>query len=305
MGAPSKTGACAPGLHWAMFRCVRSVACIEGIADHEPFLRVLAQIPCALRCRFRNARDHRAASGRKHRKGAPSLPAAQRCVQSGQSVDRRWPRQSLRNGAMGSRRQLCAGMRRGVQDRARWNGNPLVRLCRRRRRSVSVRGSAQERERRCVWYHVRLLRRVRTVFKLAPDGKETVLHTFRGGNDGFITWSTPVAGQNGNLFGTTEFGANKACLNGLGCGIVFEVTPKGKETALYTFQGSPDGGNPVAGLARDSEGNLYGTTVEGGAACSESEYGCGTVFEVTPSAPKPCSTVSRAAATDIAPKTTC
>jgi uncharacterized repeat protein (TIGR03803 family) len=121
-----------------------------------------------------------------------------------------------------------------------------------------------------------------TVFKLASNGKETVLHSFQGGSDGLIPWSTLVADKDGNLYGTTEFGANAGCLNGLGCGIVFKIAPKGEETVLYTFQGSPDGGNSVAGLTRDSEGNLYGTTAEGGATCSESEYGCGTVFELTP-----------------------
>jgi uncharacterized repeat protein (TIGR03803 family) len=43
-------------------------------------------------------------------------------------------------------------------------------------------------------------------------------------------------------------------------------------TVLYSFTGGADGGSPYAGLIRDSAGNLYGTTL-GGGAC-----GNGTVF---------------------------
>lgn len=55
---------------------------------------------------------------------------------------------------------------------------------------------------------------------------------------------------------------------------------------LYTFQNSgPNGDAPLAGLLRDSSGNLYGLTTEGGdtslSACNH--YGCGTLFKLTPS----------------------
>jgi uncharacterized repeat protein (TIGR03803 family) len=48
----------------------------------------------------------------------------------------------------------------------------------------------------------------------------------------------------------------------------------GKETVLYSFAGKPDGGDPLAGLVRDRAGNLYGTTLYGGASDN------GTVFEL-------------------------
>ncbi len=54
------------------------------------------------------------------------------------------------------------------------------------------------------------------------------------------------------------------------------------ETVLYTFQNMPDGAYPKAGVIVDSEGNLYGTTSEGGIACQQSQDGCGTVFKITP-----------------------
>jgi len=51
----------------------------------------------------------------------------------------------------------------------------------------------------------------------------------------------------------------------------------GTYSLLYSFQCSPDGEYPEAGLVRDTSGNLYGTTYEGG------QFGYGTVVEVTPS----------------------
>jgi uncharacterized repeat protein (TIGR03803 family) len=52
----------------------------------------------------------------------------------------------------------------------------------------------------------------------------------------------------------------------------------GKETVLYSFipGGSGEGANPSSGLLRDVAGNLYGTTVYGGA------FDDGVVFKLTP-----------------------
>ena len=51
---------------------------------------------------------------------------------------------------------------------------------------------------------------------------------------------------------------------------------------LYSFRGATDGAGPSGGLLRDKAGNLYGTTSGGGSSsCYE---GCGTVFELSPSA---------------------
>src|SRR5271166_3073027 len=51
-------------------------------------------------------------------------------------------------------------------------------------------------------------------------------------------------------------------------------------SVLYTFTGSPDGAGPDAGLVRDAQGNLYGTTAGGGDLGCLAPYGCGTVFKV-------------------------
>jgi len=106
-----------------------------------------------------------------------------------------------------------------------------------------------------------------TVFKLTPTGQETILHSFSDGTDG----GSPQAGlllAGGKLYGTTEVGGDASCINdGHGCGVVFEMTTKGKETVLYSFDGgtgNDDGDYPYGGVIRDSTGNLYGTTHYGG-----------------------------------------
>ena len=122
------------------------------------------------------------------------------------------------------------------------------------------------------------------LFRLTPKGKETVLHNFcaQVGNhcaDGAEPQGRLILDQNENLYGTTFTGG--AFGAGSGGGVVFKLTPKGKETVLYSFcaQGGnycTDGADPYAGLTFDRKGNLYGTTSAGGA------HGLGVVFKLTP-----------------------
>jgi uncharacterized repeat protein (TIGR03803 family) len=111
-----------------------------------------------------------------------------------------------------------------------------------------------------------------TVFALTPPaaGKtewtETVLNDFTGGSDGADPVSGLIADEAGNLYGTASRGGSSQC----SCGTVFELSPPahGQTTwrlaVLHSFDGAPDGANPVAGLVADAEGNLYGTTETGG-----------------------------------------
>ncbi len=128
------------------------------------------------------------------------------------------------------------------------------------------------------------------VFKLAPSSSglwtETILHSFpaNGDADGFNPEASLTLDPSGNLFSTTFQGGIGACTSGFGdivtgCGIVFELQPSGDNwTAImlheFAYNGI-DGQQPMAGLARDSAGHLYGTTTFGGA------HGAGTVFEIT------------------------
>jgi uncharacterized repeat protein (TIGR03803 family) len=126
------------------------------------------------------------------------------------------------------------------------------------------------------------------VFKLDPTGKETVLYSFTGGADGNAPYAGVIRDSAGNLYGTTVFGgpypAN--CPHPTppqpGCGVVFKLDPTGKETVLHGFTGGLDGANPVAGLIRDSAGNLYGTTFDGGLPITGKVYRVGVVFKLDP-----------------------
>ncbi len=59
-----------------------------------------------------------------------------------------------------------------------------------------------------------------------------------------------------------------------------------KEQVLYSFQGGSDGEMPAGGVVFDKSGNLYGTTVGGGADNCAPIAACGTVFELSPPAKK-------------------
>ncbi len=117
------------------------------------------------------------------------------------------------------------------------------------------------------------------VFKLSPGGTYTVLHSFSRGSDGRFPLAGLVADSSGNLYGTTDEGGGSGC-GGVGCGVVFKLSPGGTETVLHSFSGGSDGSVPNGGLIADSSGNLYGTTEEGGTGCLGN--GCGTVFKLSP-----------------------
>jgi uncharacterized repeat protein (TIGR03803 family) len=120
-----------------------------------------------------------------------------------------------------------------------------------------------------------------TVFKITPSGTLTTLYSFcaqSGCTDGYYPNAGLVQATNGDLYGTTAYGPNCPGV-GPGCGTVFKITPNGALTTLYSFGSQSGGGtNPTAGLVQASNGDFYGTTLNGGAG------GNGTVFKITPSA---------------------
>jgi hypothetical protein len=109
---------------------------------------------------------------------------------------------------------------------------------------------------------------------------QTVLYTFSGGNDGGVPYSSLVMDKEGNFYGTTQQYGDESCTFAyMGCGTVFELSPptSGGEwvyKVLYAFQGYEDGVNPSSQLTLDDDGNLYGTTIMGGAGSNFTNCGC-------------------------------
>ena len=112
------------------------------------------------------------------------------------------------------------------------------------------------------------------VFSMTPDGTETVVYSFKSSPDATGPGAGVIRDDQGNLYGTARH--NGGHLNGA----VFQIAPDGKEKVLWAFNNSPDGSDPMAGLVRDAQGNLYGTTYSGGDR--PHLLGHGTVFQVTP-----------------------
>jgi len=121
------------------------------------------------------------------------------------------------------------------------------------------------------------------VFEISyvPGGRwhYSIIYTFP--NDG-LGGVSPQSGltidKSGDLYGTTYLGGANDC------GVVYELTPNSSghwtETVLYNFGSLPqaaDGCNPLASVVFDHEGNLYGTTSEGGTV---GPYG--VAFELSP-----------------------
>jgi uncharacterized repeat protein (TIGR03803 family) len=112
---------------------------------------------------------------------------------------------------------------------------------------------------------------VGTLFKVTPNGSETVVYTFGATPDGNNPLSSLVIDAENNLYGTTYSGGGSSG----GDGTVFQVNAEGKETILYAFSSTtPGAGNhPSAPLAINSQGDLYGVSYGG-------KKKFGTVFDL-------------------------
>ncbi len=108
-----------------------------------------------------------------------------------------------------------------------------------------------------------------TVFKVDTAGRESVLYSFKGGQDGANPWAGLTMDAAGNLYGTANH-AGGACF----CGTVFQLDTAGTYTVLHTFDGS-DGQYPEAPVIL-LKGALYGITSSGGP-----DSGAGTIFKIT------------------------
>jgi len=131
-----------------------------------------------------------------------------------------------------------------------------------------------------------------TVYELSPSHGSwiyTVLYSFLGGSNGSSPSATLTFDTHGNLYGTTVGGGDPSCdYEGESCGTVFELVHSASgwsQSVLYAFGTSgPNDGWAPRGETLDSNGNVYGTTVNGGPNpnCSSlSPFGYGVVYELS------------------------
>jgi uncharacterized repeat protein (TIGR03803 family) len=118
-----------------------------------------------------------------------------------------------------------------------------------------------------------------TAYKLTTNGAFTALVSF-GGTNGAYPQGRLAQASDGSLYGTTEGGGAYTNPSGYGYGTAFKLTTNGTLTTLFSFSGT-NGVNPQGGLVQGADGNLYGTTVDGGAS------GKGTIFRLNITVPPP------------------
>jgi len=111
-----------------------------------------------------------------------------------------------------------------------------------------------------------------TVFRVAPNGTLATLVNFNVTN-GASPYGHLTLGPDGNFYGTTASGGDNHS------GTIYRMTTNGALTTLVSFSG--DGLNPEAALTLGSDGNFYGTTTGGGSSAVGSNWGYGTIFQVT------------------------
>lgn len=103
--------------------------------------------------------------------------------------------------------------------------------------------------------------------------------------DGDQPFGGLVEDASGDLYGTTSLGGSSAgvCFP-FGCGVVFKLDSAGNYTVMHNFcseANCADGEIAYAGMIQDDSGNLYGTTIYGGAHhIDPNANGGGTIFKV-------------------------
>lgn len=131
-----------------------------------------------------------------------------------------------------------------------------------------------------------------TVFRVTLAGARTILYSFGATpTDGIVPTAALIQADDGNFYGTTASGganhSNHIPRSGGNAGTIFRVTPQGVETVMHSFGAFVgDGVEPLGSLVQASDGDFYGTTIDGGAnSCGVSvdiPNSCGTVFKMTP-----------------------
>ncbi len=127
-----------------------------------------------------------------------------------------------------------------------------------------------------------------TAWRLTLDGTYQVLHSFTAeGDEGYTPVGGLVQASDGHFYGVTDSGGSNRCdyipTVGTNCGTIFRMSQSGEVTTLHSFgQTSDDGSQPTGPLLIARDGNLYGTTTNGGSCFTETQANyCGTVFRIS------------------------
>lgn len=99
---------------------------------------------------------------------------------------------------------------------------------------------------------------------------ETILHAFKGTDDGANPFAGLTQDKDGNFYGAASTGGAS------GYGAIYKIAPDGTYTVLYSFAGGSDGASPLSAPILDRHGNLYGTANYGGGDCN-----CGIVYRIS------------------------
>jgi len=103
-----------------------------------------------------------------------------------------------------------------------------------------------------------------TIFKVTMTGALTTLYSFTNGTDGANPGNI-VEGADGNLYGIADAGTTRT---------VFKLTKAGQRTTVYNLQAT--NGTASSGLLASTDGNVYGTTKDGGIPKA------GNIFRIDP-----------------------
>ena len=136
-----------------------------------------------------------------------------------------------------------------------------------------------------------------TVFRLTPHGSSWIyspIYSFQGGADGADPFAAPIQGPDGALYGTTYYGGDTTYCQPFTCGTVYKLMPPAttchstscpwSDKVIYAFasQTTPDGVNPESRVSFDVNGNLYGSTYNGGGN-PPPDVNLGAIYRLTPS----------------------
>jgi uncharacterized repeat protein (TIGR03803 family) len=111
-----------------------------------------------------------------------------------------------------------------------------------------------------------------SVWQFTAQGGLRTLYVFQNGYDGEWPDQAPIVDGAGNLYGTTYIQNGSPF-----AGAVWRIDTWGNFSVVHDLVGATDGYGPNSPLLLDKNGNLYGTTLYGGA------YNLGTVYRITPS----------------------